>query len=73
MAPGLFVLGGTLLVYGLTEVVNGYGFLAVFIAALSGDVDDVRQRISSTADELERMLLAFVLLAFGAAQRRDLT
>lgn len=63
---GLFVLGATIMVYGVTEVVNGYGFLAVFVAALTRDGHEYRERVSEFADQLERMLLAFVLLAFGA-------
>ncbi len=65
-SEGLFVLGAILVVYGVTEVVNGYGFLAVFIAALSRGDDDYRDKKSGFADQLEAMLLAFVLLGFGA-------
>ena len=31
---GVEALGGTLLIYGTTELVQGYGFIAVFVAAL---------------------------------------
>ena len=65
-SEGVFVLGATLLVYGVTEVVNGYGFLAVFVAALSRGDEHFRRRVSDFADEIEQMLLAFVLLGFGA-------
>ena len=33
---GIFVLGATLATYSLCELLSGYGFLAVFIAAVMG-------------------------------------
>ena len=62
----MLVLGATLVTYGLTEFVGGYGFLAVFIAAITRGSDEARRRISEFADQLERILLAFVLVGFGA-------
>lgn len=68
---GLVAFGITLAVYGLTELVHGYGFLAVFVAAVT-----LRQRESTHefygvmhdfADTLERIAsLAFLLLLGGA-------
>ena len=69
---GLVAFGITLAVYGLTELLHGYGFLAVFVAAVT-----LRQREESHefhgvmhdfADTLERIAsLLFLLLLGGAA------
>ena len=69
---GLVAFGITLTVYGLTELLHGYGFLAVFVAAVT-----LRQREESHefygvmhdfADTLERIAsLLFLLLLGGAA------
>ena len=69
---GLVAFGITLTVYGVTELVHGYGFLAVFVAAVT-----LRQREDSHefygvmhdfADTLERIAsLLFLLLLGGAA------
>ena len=66
-SEGLFALGATLLVYGLTEVVNGYGFLAVFVAALARNgQSDYRRAAHDFAEQIESIVVAFVLLGFGA-------
>ena len=69
---GLVAFGITLAVYGVTELVHGYGFLAVFVAAVT-----LRQRqaahefhgvMHDFADTLERIAsLLFLLLLGGAA------
>jgi NhaP-type Na+/H+ or K+/H+ antiporter len=69
---GLVAVGITLAVYGVTEILHGYGFLAVFVAAVT-----LRQREASHefhgvmhhfADNLERIAsLLFLLLLGGAA------
>ena len=68
---GLAVLGITLLVYGVTEVVGGYGFLAVFIAALAIRHYERAHRFHDTlnlfAEQCERLLMTAVLLLFGGA------
>ncbi|MGB3737414.1 MAG: cation:proton antiporter [Ilumatobacter sp.] len=67
-SEGLFSLGATILVYGLTEVVNGYGFLAVFVAALvrGADDDDYRREAHDFIEQIESILVAVALLGFGA-------
>ena len=67
-SEGLFALGATVLVYGLTEIVNGYGFLAVFVAALMrGNSDpEYRLRAHNFAEQIESIIVALVLLGFGA-------
>lgn len=68
---GLAALGITLLVYGVTEVVGGYGFLAVFIAALAIRHYERAHRFHDTlnlfAEQCERLLMTAVLLLFGGA------
>ena len=68
----LVAFGITLAVYGITELLHGYGFLAVFVAAVV-----LRQRepahhyhatLNDFADALERIAsLLFLLLLGGAA------
>jgi NhaP-type Na+/H+ or K+/H+ antiporter len=67
-SEGLFSLGATILVYGLTEIVNGYGFLAVFVAALvrGGADNDYRRKAHDFIGQIESIVLALTLLAFGA-------
>ena len=68
---GLAALGITLLVYGVTEVVGGYGFLAVFIAALAIRHYERSHKFHDTltlfAEQCERLLMTAVLLLFGGA------
>lgn len=66
---GFVALGATLVIYALTETLHGYGFLAVFIAGLmlrraAGD-HDYNQRLHDFADELERLMMMVLLVAFG--------
>lgn len=66
---GFVALGATLLSYGLTEVVHGYGFLAVFIAALvlrhASRDDRYHHRLHAFAEEAERLLMMLLLVLFG--------
>ncbi|MFT9016601.1 MAG: cation:proton antiporter [Acetobacter sp.] len=66
---GFVAMGATCLAYGLTELVGGYGFLAVFIAALglrhACRNDSYHYRLHAFAEEVERLLMMLLLLAFG--------
>ncbi|MEM9883335.1 MAG: cation:proton antiporter [Planctomycetota bacterium] len=74
---GLVLLSATFLAYGLTEAVDAYGFLAVFVAARSGrafarrrgeqdDADDLYARLPHRfSDQVEKVLLALLLLWLG--------
>ena len=69
----LTVLAATFVAYGLTEAVDGYGFLAVFVAARAGRNltrgtrgDAYNRQVHSMADQLEQILLAVLLLWLGA-------
>ena len=68
----LFVLAGTFLAYGLAEFIHGYGFLSVFIAArvarsrtMDTEAEAYENEAHKSADQLESILLAVILLWFG--------
>ena len=66
---GFVALGATLIVYALTEYLQGYGFLAVFLAGMSlrreaGD-HEYNVRLHDFADETERLLMMILLVCFG--------
>lgn len=64
---GLFVIGATLLTYGVTEILNGYGFLAVFVAALARtDSGEFRAELHAFAEQVEALLVAIALISVGA-------
>ena len=66
---GFVALGATLLVYALTELLHGYGFLAVFVAGLlmrrAAENHDFNDRLHDFADEVERLLMMALLVVFG--------
>ncbi len=68
---GFVALGAILLTYGLTEVAHGYGFLAVFIAAVTlrdSRRDHAFHRVlHEFAGQLEQLLALGLLVLFGAA------
>lgn len=70
-SEGFVALAGTLLVYGVTELAHGYGFLAVFIAAC---MIRTRERghayhevLHATAENTERLLTVVLLVLLGGA------
>ena len=68
---GAEALATTLLVYGFTELIGGYGFIAVFVAALTlrhfeWDHEYYRE-LHDFAVVVERLLMATVLVLFGGA------
>jgi NhaP-type Na+/H+ or K+/H+ antiporter len=69
----VFVLAATFIAYGLAEFVQGYGFLSVFIAARAGrkmtkntKAEPYENAAHESADQLESILLAVILLWFGS-------
>lgn len=67
---GFFILAATLLTYSLTEMAEGYGFLAVFVAAVvSGRQEssntETRQQSYEAVDQVEQAILGIFLIAFG--------
>ncbi len=68
---GFVALGVTCLAYGITEMAHGYGFLAVFVAALAlrraERNHDYHQKLHDFAEELERLLMMVLLVMLGGA------
>ena len=68
---GFVALGVTCLAYGSTEIAGGYGFLAVFVAALTMRSQERRERYLSKmhdfVEQLERLVMMVLLVFFGAA------
>ena len=67
---GLFVVSAIFLSYGLAEAVHGYGFLAVFAAAVSSrqNIEKFHHYYSKPyqfATQLERIFAAMLLLTLG--------
>ena len=70
-SEGFVAIAATFLAYGLTEVVQGYGFLAVFVAAVtvrsSERFHDYHAVLHDFVEQIERLLTVLVLLLLGAA------
>ncbi len=68
---GFVALGITCLAYGVTEMAQGYGFLAVFVAALALRSAErgsaYHQKLHDFAEELERLLMMVLLVMLGGA------
>ena len=67
----LVALGIPLLAYGLAELAHGYGFLAVFVAALTlrhwERSHHYRGRLHEFAEQIERLFMMILLALFGGA------
>ncbi|MGW1449121.1 cation:proton antiporter domain-containing protein [Micromonospora sp. NPDC002411] len=70
-AEGFLALAATFLAYGLVEVVGGYGFLAVFVAARAIRAAERTHEFHSVlhdfAEQVERLLTLVLLLLLGGA------
>ena len=68
---GFVALGITCVAYGLAELAHGYGFLAVFVAALALRAaerhHEYQRKLHDFAEELERVMMMLLLVGFGAA------
>ncbi|PZX46017.1 NhaP-type Na+/H+ or K+/H+ antiporter [Algoriphagus chordae] len=68
---GFVALSMTLFVYGFTELLHGYGFIAVFICALalrSYEKDhEYHESMHSFTDQIERIFVVLLLMLFGGA------
>jgi NhaP-type Na+/H+ or K+/H+ antiporter len=68
---GIVAVSATLLVYGITELAHGYGFIAVFVAAITIRNHELKHKYHSTlhdfTDQVERILLAVILFLFGGS------
>lgn len=70
-SDGLTALAIILIVYGIAELVHGYGFLAVFVAAVVirqyEREHEYHRTLNLFAEQCERLLVAVLLIAFGGA------
>ncbi len=68
-SEGLVVLGSLLLAYGAAELVHGYGFLAVFVGAVTARQRENASRYHKIShhfiDQIEKIVLVAMLLGFG--------
>jgi len=69
---GFISLSITFMTYGLVELIHGYGFLAVFVAALSiryqEEVEgDIKVKMHDFVEEIERFLLVVWIILFGGS------
>jgi len=73
---GFVSIAATLIVYGATEMIHGYGFVAVFIAALTLRAyergDRYHNRLHAFSDQIERILVAIMLILFGGSLVRGI-
>ncbi|MEP6800006.1 MAG: cation:proton antiporter [Lapillicoccus sp.] len=72
----LLALAALLTAYGLSELVGGYGFLAVFTCAMTVRAADpahgYHEAMHGVVERLERLLTLLVLLTIGIATTRGL-
>ena len=67
---GLAALGFTCIAYGVTELIHGYGFVAVFVSALT--LRSVERRsafhgqLHDFGEQIERLLTMVLLVCFGS-------
>ena len=68
---GFLAISLTLCVYSITELAHGYGFIAVFVSAVvlrhSEKEHDFHLELHDFTEQIERLLLAVLLLFFGGA------
>lgn len=68
---GLGALAATLLVYGATEFIGGYGFIATFFAAVSIRQHDLwhehHRHMHSLIEKAERVFTVLIMVALGAS------
>lgn len=73
---GFVSIAATLIVYGVTEMIHGYGFVAVFIAALTlrnyERNHKYHNRLHAFSDQIERILVAIMLILFGGSLVRGI-
>jgi NhaP-type Na+/H+ or K+/H+ antiporter len=68
---GLVAIGATFMAYASAEIFHGYGFLAVFVAALVLRNTERRHKyheaLHDFSEQIERLLMMLVLVLFGGA------
>jgi NhaP-type Na+/H+ or K+/H+ antiporter len=67
---GVIALAGVLVAYGLTELVEGYGFIAAFVAGItlrrSESQHEFHRRLHDFSESIEHALTAILLIGLGA-------
>lgn len=67
---GFVALGMTFVTYGLSQLVGGYGFVAVFLAAVAfraSERDNVfHEQLHDFAEQIERLLMMVLLVCLGS-------
>lgn len=68
---GFVAVAATLLVYGLTEIAHGYGFIAVFVTGLTLSrqerTHELHRELHDFTDQMERLFLVVVLMLLGGS------
>jgi len=68
---GFVAISATLLVYGLTELVHGYGFIAVFVTGLTIGSHEkphkYHRELHDFTEQIERIFLVVLLLLLGGS------
>ncbi|MET0272221.1 MAG: cation:proton antiporter [Phenylobacterium sp.] len=68
---GVFALAGVFVAYGATELAEGYGFIAAFVAGITlrrmESDHEFHVRLHDFSETIEHALTAVLLIAFGAA------
>lgn len=68
---GLIAIAATFISYGLTEMIECYGFLAVFITALTlrhaRREHDFHRQMHDVTEQVERLAMMILLVLFGGA------
>lgn len=71
LGDALIALAATLIAYAAAEVVHGYGFLAVFVCAVTIRASErdhqFHQEMHDFSDQIERLLMMLLLVLFGGA------
>lgn len=75
-SEGFVALAATFLAYGAAEMVEGYGFIAVFVCALTirsaEHHHQYHQVLHSYVEQLERLMTVVILVLLGGAVARGL-
>lgn len=68
---GVVAFAGVIFAYGFTELLEGYGFIAAFVAGLTlrreESDDQFHERLHDFSESIEHTLTAVLLVALGAA------
>ncbi|HUF57761.1 MAG TPA: cation:proton antiporter [Thermohalobaculum sp.] len=69
--PGVVALAGTLVCYGVVELAEGYGFIAVFVAGVvcrnTESQHEFHRRLHGFSESIEQAVTAVLLVLLGSA------